>query len=79
MSRTEPWVLEPWHIRVTLRKCLFHVPDDAIELPPDEIRGPDPSIQNKLFYVTITVRTYIFIYFNKYILISFTLISAFKF
>lgn len=55
MNRENPWTLKPWHIRVAFRKAGVIVPEEAIELPPKEIKGPDMNIQNKEFYVTITV------------------------
>jgi large subunit ribosomal protein L9 len=56
MSKDNPWVLEPWHIRVSLRKAAFYVLDDSsIELPKEKITGPDLNKQNKEFVVTITI------------------------
>lgn len=61
MNKENPWTLQPWHIRVAFRKASVIVPEDAIELPPKEIKGPDMNIQNKEFYVTVTVCTLYFI------------------
>lgn len=56
MNIHEPWILEPWHIRVAFRKAnITIVHDDAIQLPPKPIQGPNLDLQNKQFYVTITV------------------------
>lgn len=50
-----PWTLEPWHVRTSFRKAGFVVPEHAIEMPPVTIKGPDLSLQDKEFYVTVTV------------------------
>ncbi|KAJ0173625.1 hypothetical protein K1T71_010774 [Dendrolimus kikuchii] len=55
MSKTQPWVLEPWHIRASFRKSGFFVPEYAIEMPPHEIKGPDLTLQSKEFYITVTI------------------------
>ncbi|CAB3245809.1 unnamed protein product [Arctia plantaginis] len=55
MNKLEPWTLEPWHISTSFRKSGFIVPEYAIEMPPVEIRGPDLSLQEKEFYVTVTI------------------------
>jgi large subunit ribosomal protein L9 len=55
MNKDEPWEIEPWHIRVSLRKCGYYVSEDAIEMPAEKITGPDLRKQNKEFNVTITV------------------------
>lgn len=55
MNKLQPWTLEPWHVRASLRKSGFIVPEDAIEMPPAQIKGPDLSLQDKEFYVTISV------------------------
>jgi large subunit ribosomal protein L9 len=56
MNKDQPWTLEPWHIRASLRKCGYHVLDDAaIELPADKIVGPDLMKENKVFHVTVTI------------------------
>lgn len=56
MNKDEPWTIEPWHIRVSLRKMKVHVlSDDSIELPETPISGPDLTIEGKSFVVYITV------------------------
>lgn len=56
MNIAHPWVVEPWHIRVSLRKCGIYVADDScIELPKEQITGPDLSINNKEFFTTVTI------------------------
>lgn len=55
MNKNKPWTLEPWHVRASFRKAGFVVPEYAIQMPPAEIKGPDLSLQEKEFYVTVTV------------------------
>ena len=56
MNKDHPWVIEPWHIRASLRKCGYMISsDDAIELPAEKIRGPDLTIEGKQFNATVTV------------------------
>lgn len=56
MNKDEPWTIEPWHIRVSLRKMNVHVlSDNAIELPKQPISGPDLTLEGKSFVVYITV------------------------
>lgn len=55
MNKDVPWVMQPWHIKASLRKAGFHAVEEAITLPETPITGPDLLKQNKEFYVTITV------------------------
>lgn len=55
MNKTVPWTLQPWHISASFRKSGFIVPEHAIEMPPVEIKGPDLSLQDKEFYITVMV------------------------
>lgn len=55
MNRDVPWTVEPWHIRVALRKAGVVVPDERIGLPETPITGPDPGKHNKVFAVTIMI------------------------
>ncbi|KAF9806150.1 hypothetical protein SFRURICE_016349 [Spodoptera frugiperda] len=55
MSKLEPWVLEPWHISTSFRKSGFLVPEHCIEMPPAQIKGPDLTLQDKEFYITVTI------------------------
>lgn len=55
MNKDNPWILQPWHVRASFRKCGYTVPEEAIELPPIPIKGPDMSIEHKDFYVIVTV------------------------
>lgn len=55
MNKDVPWTLEPWHVRASFRKAGFHVAEEAITLPGKPISGPDLSLENKHFYVTVTI------------------------
>lgn len=55
MNKDEPWVLEPWHIRASLRKAGMYAEDGTIELPQEQITGPDLLKEGKEFIVTVTV------------------------
>ncbi len=55
MNKDEPWVLEPWHIKTSLRKAGMYAPVEAIELPKEPITGPDLLKENKEFIVTVTI------------------------
>lgn len=55
MNKDEPWVLEPWHIRASLRKAGMYAEEGTIELPQEQITGPDLLKEGKEFIVTVTV------------------------
>jgi len=55
MNKTNPWVIEPWHIKTCLRKAGYNASEDTITLPESPITGPDLLKQNKEFYVTVTI------------------------
>ncbi|XP_059620896.1 large ribosomal subunit protein bL9m [Phlebotomus argentipes] len=55
MNKEEPWVVEKWHVRASLRKAGFHAPDEALELPDFPIKGPNLDLENKEFIVTVTI------------------------
>ncbi|XP_021963154.1 39S ribosomal protein L9, mitochondrial isoform X2 [Folsomia candida] len=55
MNKDVPWTLEPWHVRVAFRKAHIIVPDHAITLPKNPIKGPDLTLNGKEFYVTVTI------------------------
>lgn len=55
MNKDEPWVLEPWHIRASLRKAGVYAAEGTIELPKEQITGPDLLKQGKEFIVTVTI------------------------
>ncbi|XP_076762434.1 mitochondrial ribosomal protein L9 [Xylocopa sonorina] len=58
MSMDVPWTIEKWHVRASFRKAGFIVPDDAITLPAKTISGPDLTIENKEFYVTVKINNH---------------------
>lgn len=55
MNKDHPWVIEPWHVQVALRKGGIECPVEAITLPEEPIKGPDMNLQNKEFLVTVTI------------------------
>ncbi|CAG9565477.1 unnamed protein product [Danaus chrysippus] len=55
MSKTNPWTLEPWHVKTSFRKAGFVVPEHAITMPPVKISGPNLELQEKEFYVTVKI------------------------
>ncbi|XP_022121351.2 39S ribosomal protein L9, mitochondrial [Pieris rapae] len=55
MNKTTPWKLEPWHIKTSLRKAGYIVPEEAITMPPKEITGPDLTLQEKEFFITVKI------------------------
>lgn len=55
MNKDNSWVVEPWHIRASLRKIGVNAVEEAIELPEEPITGPDLLKQNKEFDVYVTV------------------------
>lgn len=56
MNKFTPWVIEPWHIRASMRQRGFYVMNDSqIQLPKTPITGPDPAKENKEFPVTILI------------------------
>lgn len=55
MNMEQPWVLKPWHVKASFRKCGYNVPEYAITIPETPISGPDMSIEGKQFFVTVTV------------------------
>ncbi|XP_055628743.1 39S ribosomal protein L9, mitochondrial [Toxorhynchites rutilus septentrionalis] len=55
MNKDQPWVIERWHIKASLRKAGYYVTEDAITLPETPISGPDLTKQGKDFFCTVTV------------------------
>lgn len=56
MNMNQPWTIKPWHIKTSFRKCGYIVPEYALTLPEHPITGPDMNLENKEFFVTLTVR-----------------------
>ncbi|XP_078051589.1 mitochondrial ribosomal protein L9 [Augochlora pura] len=55
MSRHVPWTIEKWHVRASFRRAGIIVPEDTITMPEKKICGPDLSIENKEFYITVKI------------------------
>lgn len=55
MSKDTPWTLEKWHIKVNFRKAGIYLPEDAVTMPEKPISGPNLDLQEKEFYVTLTI------------------------
>lgn len=55
MNKENPWVIEPWHIRTSLRKMGYHCKDECITMPDQQIEGPNLTNEGKEFFVTITI------------------------
>jgi len=55
MSKDVPWTLEKWHIKANFRKNGIYLPEDAITMPEKPISGPNLDLQEKEFYVTLTI------------------------
>lgn len=55
MNNITPWVLDASHIRISMRKYGIFVQNESQIGLPDGISGPDPGIENKLFYATVTI------------------------
>lgn len=55
MSKDMPWTLEKWHIKASFRKAGIHIPEDAITMPERPISGPNLDLEEKEFYVTLTI------------------------
>lgn len=59
MNKDHPWTLKPVHIKTSFRKCGYIVPEHTITMPEKEIKGPNLDLENKEFYVTVTVNFYV--------------------
>lgn len=55
MSNDTPWTLERWHVRAAFRKCGVHLSDHCITMPNHEINGPNHDLENREFYVIVTL------------------------
>lgn len=59
MNKENPWTLQKWHIRTSFRKCGYTVPEEAITMPDKPIKGPNMDLEDREFYVTVTVRKFL--------------------
>lgn len=55
MNKETKWTIQPWHIRVSFRKAGVHLNENCIEMPPYKIEGPNLDLENKYFFVTVTI------------------------
>ncbi|XP_037950098.1 39S ribosomal protein L9, mitochondrial-like [Teleopsis dalmanni] len=55
MNKDQPWVIEKWHIKASLRKAGFVCPEDCITLPKERIEGPDMNKEGKIFFCTVVI------------------------
>jgi len=55
MNKDNPWTLEPWHVRNAFQKAHVIVPESAITMPKQQIKGPDLSLEKKEFFITLTI------------------------
>ncbi|XP_008555280.1 39S ribosomal protein L9, mitochondrial [Microplitis demolitor] len=55
MSADNPWTLTPEHVRSAFREQKIHMDKDCVTLPERPINGPDLEMENKEFYVTVTI------------------------
>lgn len=56
MNMHTEWEIEPFHIKVALDRRNFEAPLEAIEFPHDrKIKGPNLDLEDKEFYVYLTV------------------------
>ncbi|XP_014479732.1 PREDICTED: 39S ribosomal protein L9, mitochondrial [Dinoponera quadriceps] len=55
VSKEIPWTLEKWHIKANFRKSGIHAPEETITMPERPISGPNPDLEGKEFYVTLTI------------------------
>lgn len=59
MNKENPWILKPWHVKASFRKCAYIIPEHVISLPDTPISGPDMILENKQFFVTVMVGIFI--------------------
>jgi len=59
MNMDNPWTIEKWHIKASLRKHRTWVAsDDCIEIPGGPISGPDLSLENKEFISILRINNF---------------------
>lgn len=56
MNSETSWTMEPRHVRASFIEMGFLIPLKNIKLPPEPISGPNMDLENKLFFVTVTVQ-----------------------
>ncbi|CDW57430.1 39S ribosomal protein L9 [Trichuris trichiura] len=55
MSFDTPWVLEKWHVQISLRRQGFIMDENCILLPRETISGPNIDLEAKLFRFYVVV------------------------
>lgn len=55
VNNETPWTLEKWHVRAALRQNGVQCTDDDFTMPEKTISGPNMDIDNKEFYITVTI------------------------
>ena len=55
MNLHNEWELQAWHLRACFHRVGYHVEEGCIQMPPEPIRGPDLKLQDKEFYIWVTV------------------------
>jgi len=55
MNIKNPWTIEPWHIKATLRKHKIWCQSKHIEIPGGTIEGPNMELENKEFIAVLTI------------------------
>ncbi|KAL7646205.1 UNVERIFIED_CONTAM: hypothetical protein RMT77_003106 [Armadillidium vulgare] len=55
VSLENPWTIEPWHIKVGLRRGGISVPENSITVPSTPIVGPDLNLEGKEFLSKVKV------------------------
>eukprot|EP00088_Acartia_fossae_P034792 TRINITY_DN35754_c0_g1_i1.p1 TRINITY_DN35754_c0_g1~~TRINITY_DN35754_c0_g1_i1.p1 ORF type:complete len:294 (-),score=38.94 TRINITY_DN35754_c0_g1_i1:202-1083(-) len=58
MHTDNPWTIEPWHIKASLRKLKTWCKTEDIEIPGGQISGPNLSLENKEFVAILTVNKF---------------------
>jgi len=58
LNTDNPWTIQPWHIKASLRKHKTWIEEKNIEIPGGEITGPDLDLENKEFIAVITVNNF---------------------
>ncbi|KAB0805191.1 hypothetical protein PPYR_02161 [Photinus pyralis] len=58
MNMDNPWTIQPWHIKASFRKCGYVIPEDAVTLPAQPITGPNIEMEDKEFFITVTINNF---------------------
>merc|ERR1711915_1095824 len=58
MNSDNPWTIEPFHVRASLRKFGTWVKLDKITIPGGDIVGPDLNLENKEFIAVAEINNF---------------------